>query len=406
MFHPKFLTSSLAALATVGVLATATACAGPASAPQSMLGPVQSSAKATSARTPSPKQADKATQVHMKITNSTAETLTMSSAQDKGKNAHWQDRPTDLAPGQTETVSNYSAGDAEIDVTYTGGTDGAVFTLHGKTPLVGSNEATGSSSSTSYTVGANGASGYNPTFTYSIEPGHTFSYTGQTETYTVPAGVTQLNVTAVGGVGGDDVSFEHLPNGAQVSGVLAVTPGEALTVGVAGDGGGNLDHARGGWGLTNGGDSYSGGAGAVAPGDDADGGGGATVVLDGSDHVVVVAGGGGGSGSGNDAQTGHAGGRGGYNGSWTGEDGLGDGGKAGAASGTQGQAVPGANGGTLVGGAGGGGVAGGLAGPTGNGAGGGAGSSAAPGLTGATVETAPVPSGNSAPSLVTFSAVS
>jgi hypothetical protein len=37
------------------------------------------------------------------------------------------------------------------------------------------------------------------TATYNIGPGGTFAYTGKTTTYTVPGGITQLNIRAIGG---------------------------------------------------------------------------------------------------------------------------------------------------------------------------------------------------------------
>ena len=206
-------------------------------------------------------QADKATQVHMQITNNTHETLDLTSATDSGAGSHWQDRATDLAPGATETVSNYAAGDAQINLTFTGATTGAVFKLAGETPLVGSNSASGSSSSTSYIAQASAGSGYNPTDSYSIQPGQTFSYTGQTTTYTVPPGVTQLSVAAAGGAGGDTAVLEHEPNGAEVKGDLAVTPGEVLTLGVGGHGSCMYNALGGGAGLTSGSANDSGGTG-------------------------------------------------------------------------------------------------------------------------------------------------
>ena len=351
-------------------------------------------------------QADKATQVHMQITNNTHETLDLTSATDSGSGSHWQDRATDLAPGATETVSNYAAGDAQINLTFTGATTGAVFKLAGETPLVGSNSASGSSSSTSYIAQASAGSGYNPTDSYSIQPGQTFSYTGQTTTYTVPPGVTQLSVAAAGGAGGDTAVLEHEPNGAEVKGDLAVTPGEVLTLGVGGHGSCMYNALGGGWGLTSGSDNYSGGNGASSGEDSTCPGGGATVVLDSSNNVALVAGGGGGAGAPGTGSNGQNGGRGGYNGVWAGEDGfpyVGGGGKAGANSTTQGEEVTSAGG--LSGGAGGGGANGGMAGLSGGGAGGGAGGSSAPGLTNATVETAPAQSGNVAPGFVTFTPV-
>jgi titin len=65
----------------------------------------------------------------------------------------------------------------------------------------------------------------------------TYSYTGSTETLTVPANVTQLTLTvtgAEGGQGGRDASGTAPPGGYQgvVTGTISVTPGEVLTIGV------------------------------------------------------------------------------------------------------------------------------------------------------------------------------
>jgi titin len=65
----------------------------------------------------------------------------------------------------------------------------------------------------------------------------TYSYTGNTETLTVPANVYQLSVTvtgAEGGQGGRDASGTAPPGGYQgvVTGTISVTPGEVLTIGV------------------------------------------------------------------------------------------------------------------------------------------------------------------------------
>ncbi len=338
-------------------------------------------------------QADKATQVHMSIKNDTPTTLYLANADHSGAGVHWQDRALDvLNPGATESVSVYAAGDAEINLGYWlgNGANPAKITLHGETPLVGSNQASGSSTDPSYTVVASAGSGYNPTDTYSIQTGGTFNYTGHTQTYTVPAGVSRLKLTLDGASGGaNGTAMTNVSTGAEVSGVLDVTPGEVLTIGVGGLGGDEWNDYRGGWGMKVGDDDYSGGTGA---GGDlfSSGGGGATVVTDGSGNVVAVAGGGGGSGA--TAMCANklcAGGRGGYDGSWTGENGVpwpGGGGQAGAADTTKGQSQssPGGD----AGGAGGGGAKGGLAGATGIAAGGGAGSSSAPGLTGATVTSA------------------
>ena len=96
--------------------------------------------------------------------------------------------------GVTGDASACSAGDAQIDLTYTGDGDSAVFKLQGVTPLVGDNRATGSFTSACYTVSATAGSGYNPTDSYTIEPGGTFAYTGKTTMYTVSVGITQLKL--------------------------------------------------------------------------------------------------------------------------------------------------------------------------------------------------------------------
>jgi hypothetical protein len=69
----------------------------------------------------------------------------------------------------------------------------------------------------------------------------TFGFTGAEQTYTVPAGVTAIHVTAIGAAG-EDSSFNGTVNlakgglGADVSGVLSVTPGQTLYVEVGGVG--------------------------------------------------------------------------------------------------------------------------------------------------------------------------
>ncbi len=96
-----------------------------------------------------------------------------------------------------------------------------------------------------------------------------------TDTFEVPAGVTQLSVDARGAQGGAVVGASATGGrGGRVSATLAVTPGEDLTVRVGAKGG-------------------------VSP-DDAGYGGGATGLQRGPD-VLLVAGGGGGAGAGYDA---------------------------------------------------------------------------------------------------------
>jgi hypothetical protein len=351
---------------------------------------------AASGKVGGPRSEDKATQVHMNITNNTGQPLNLTSATRSGKDTAWQNRPAQtLGVGASTTASVYSAGDAQIDITYTGASDGATFKLEGITPLspFSKDSASGTSSSASYFVNTSHGSGYNPTDDYTMEPGGTFNYTGQSTTYTVPVGVTQLKVEAIGG-GTDNTGSNRGTGGADVTGALAVTPGEQLTIGVGGQGGSagpaGPNPWAGGWGMTIDGDNFSGGNTNDGGHDIASSpGGGATVVTDSSSGnvLLVVAGGGGGDGAvSTDCDTAHQGGDGGAGFSWTGGNGNpwpGGGGQAGANTTTQGQASDTAD--DCQGGAGGGGFEGGLAGVDGGGAGGGAGSSAASGLTGADV---------------------
>jgi hypothetical protein len=121
-----------------------------------------------------------------------------------------------------------------------------------------------------------------------------FHYTGGKQTFTVPGGVTQIKVIALGGNG---ASWYSTPGGygGRVSATLGVTPQERLIVYV----GGNGSEATGGF---NGGGS--GGEGPVGSGSSwtAAGGGGASDLRTDpgkrSDRILIAAGGGGaGSGS-------------------------------------------------------------------------------------------------------------
>ncbi len=144
----------------------------------------------------------------------------------------------------------------------------------------------------------------------------TYNYTGATDTFTVPAGVTQLTVQlqgGEGGQGGNDSVGGSPPGGYQgvVTGTISVTPGDILTIAVGQGGATGESMATGSSNplyYTNGSAAgglnplgYNGGNGGVAgwQGDsgDAGGGGAATVVtLGGSTIVAGGAGGAGGSG--------------------------------------------------------------------------------------------------------------
>jgi hypothetical protein len=216
----------------------------------------------------------------------------------------------------------------------------------------------------------------------------TFTYTGSEQTYTVPAGVTQLQITAVGGQGG---GFNYPGGyGANVADQVSVTPGETLYVEVGGNGA-NANGGTAAGGFNGGGTGYY-----------SAGGGGASDVRTVSSTSagslasrIVVAGGGGGSGTatagGSGGVTAGSGGSAygttGGSGATTSGPGAGSAGGSGATGGTSGS-YPG-------GGAGGGGYYGGGAGNTygiGSTAGGGAGSSwSANGTATITTDTTGVP---------------
>jgi hypothetical protein len=121
-----------------------------------------------------------------------------------------------------------------------------------------------------------------------------FSYTGAEQSYTVPAGVNSLSITAIGAPGGGPLSGGLAAGrGAVVSGVVNVAPGEVLYVEVGGSGGFPAG------GFNGGGDSVT-RSGASVYG----GGGGSdvrTLPMSGGaislNSRLIVAAGGGGSGS-------------------------------------------------------------------------------------------------------------
>ena len=70
-----------------------------------------------------------------------------------------------------------------------------------------------------------------------VPAGATFTYTGGEQSYTVPAGVGEVQITAVGGPGGSgQQSLGPGGRGGQVSGVLGVSAGKVLYVEVGGAG--------------------------------------------------------------------------------------------------------------------------------------------------------------------------
>ncbi|MFJ9847731.1 Ig-like domain-containing protein [Kitasatospora sp. NPDC101155] len=241
----------------------------------------------------------------------------------------------------------------------------------------------------------------------------TFAFTGAEQTFTVPNGVTQVDVTAIGAAGGlEGLGHASGGRGAQVSGTLTgLSGGQTLYVEVGGtatNNGSCYPTSQCTGGFNGGGNTHFGG-----------GGGGAsdirtqprTVPLTTTDSRLVVAAGGGGAGEaaqnpcpgspGGDAgQPGAdgacSGGTGGGAGTAT-QGGAGGAGGGGTPSGTPGTLGTGGNGGLNTGGGGGAGFYGGGGGgninpstsPAGSGGGGGGGSSLVPvGGTGPTVTSA------------------
>jgi hypothetical protein len=337
---------------------------------------------------------DKATQMTSSITNNTQEDLTLVSASHAGGVTHWQDQaPKTLAAGATAKVTDYGSGDNSMTIVYQDAT-GSKFTFNASDPLIGNNSSSATTTSTSYTTAASNSSGHDDWTTFTITAGHTFDFTGAAQTYTVPAGVTELNVDLTGGAGGVATSVDNngYNNGAEIKGTLAVTPGEVLTVGV---GGSANDGWRGGWGLDYNGSSFSGGDALNFPWNHAFGGGGASVIMaDG--QIVAVAGGSGGIGYISDVSYTSSAGLAGLNGSLTGSNGGpgSSGGKAGALDDTQGGTPTDGSDSGVNPGAGGGGYKGGATGVDGTYGGGGAGSSYDAGLTNPTVQNSPKWAGN------------
>ena len=116
----------------------------------------------------------------------------------------------------------------------------------------------------------------------------TFTHTGGEQTFIVPAGVTKLNVVAIGGRGGAGHAGGSGGFGARALAELAVIPGQLLIVLVGGNGTHGQTDARTAAGGFNGG-----GTGGASGGGPCHGGGGGGANGSGGDS----AGGGGGGGS-------------------------------------------------------------------------------------------------------------
>lgn len=188
-----------------------------------------------------------------------------------------------------------------------------------------------------------GVARYTSNFTPPTEPfpnsgppvtSQTFSYTGATQTFTVPTGVTLINVSMWGGGGASN----NVSDGAAAKGgaggfvkfTIAVTPGESLTVNVGGKGSMPVIQYR-------------------QPG----GAGGMSALLRSATYLGISGGGGGGGGYGN-SNTNSWGGSGGGTTANSGGDAsvysTGGGGGTQSAGGTGGTPGPGQNGASLQGG--------------------------------------------------------
>ena len=192
-------------------------------------------------------------------------------------------------------------------------------------------------------------------------PGVTFNYTGAVQTYTVPAGVTSLQVDAKGAAGGTGGGATFSVNvgraGARVQATLSVIPGQVLQILVGAGGVFNPTGTVRSGGYNGGGAASFGGTGGGAT--DLRGSGGTL-----ADRLLVAGGGGGGGyqGSPNSTLGGAGGTPNGGNGSIT------DGGGVTTTSGTGGTQ---AAGGSAGGGLGTGGDGGNIGGTSGGGGGGG-----------------------------------
>ncbi|HEY3670803.1 MAG TPA: glycine-rich protein [Acidimicrobiia bacterium] len=172
-----------------------------------------------------------------------------------------------------------------------------------------------------------------------------FAYTGDSQSFVVPAGVCSVTIDAFGAQGGANSATDSLGGslpglGGEANATLVVSPGDKLTVIVGGQGGPGVNGSGPGAGGFGGGGAGGNSSGLTGtnPGS---GGGGASAVLLNAD-ISVIAGGGGGAG--NSGTSGEANGGGG--GGTTGGDGTGNlDGDFHATGGTGGtQSTPGAHG--------------------------------------------------------------
>jgi hypothetical protein len=132
-----------------------------------------------------------------------------------------------------------------------------------------------------------------------------FEYTGGEQEFEVPAGVTSIEVAAIGGKGGDAPltggGATQGGDAAEVIGTLSVTPGQILYIEVGGNGGDSDTTAEGGF---NGGGNGGGGGGGASDVRTSP----RSVDLETEDTRLIVAAGGGGAGDEGPQESGGVGG--------------------------------------------------------------------------------------------------
>jgi len=220
---------------------------------------------------------------------------------------------TSVDPVPNQTVCNNSPTAA---VNFTSPTPGTTFSWVNNNTSIGL-AASGNGNIPSFTATNPGATPnvgtitVTPTLTTVTPTTTTFNFTGGAQTFTVPAGVTSINLTTLGAqggtgaTGGDGATGGVGGLGSRATGTLAVTPGQVLTIFVGGTGGAPTAGFNGGG---TGGNANSGG-----------GGGASDVRFPGAasaDRILVAGGGGGGGRAGCEPNTvnGGAGGNGDGNG--------------------------------------------------------------------------------------------
>lgn len=120
----------------------------------------------------------------------------------------------------------------------------------------------------------------------------TFSYTGASQNFVVPAGVTTLTVDVKGAQGGEGGAGGEGARGGRAQATLTVTPGETLGIYVGGKGGDAATFAGGAGGFNGG---RNGGSNTGSADRSGGGGGGMSEVRRSTTKLVVAGGGGGGS---------------------------------------------------------------------------------------------------------------